>query len=59
LSLLDNNGSVLARRRLSPGEYLFPRPPEGRLVANGEVFTIAIDFADPGHIASGFTIDFF
>jgi predicted Zn finger-like uncharacterized protein len=59
LSLLDNNGSILARRRLSPDEYLYPRPAEGRLVAKGEVLTIAVDFADPGHIASGFSIDFF
>jgi hypothetical protein len=29
------------------------------LVAKGEVLTIAVDFADPGHIASGFSIDFF
>lgn len=59
LSLLDNNGAVLVRRRLAPDEYLFPRPPADRLVAAGEVFTIAIDFADPGYIASGFMIDFF
>lgn len=59
LSLIDNNGGVLVRRRLSPREYVFPPPPDDRLVAPGEVFTIAIDFADPGHIASGFTIDFF
>lgn len=59
LSLLDNNGSVLIRRRLAPHEYLFPPPPDDRLVKPGEVFTIEIDFEDPGHIASGFTIDFF
>lgn len=59
LSLLDNNGGVLVRRRLSPREYVFPPPPDGRLVEPGEVFTIGIDFADPGHIASGFSIDFF
>ena len=59
LSLIDNNGGVIVRRRLSPREYVFPPPPEDRLVEPGEVFTIDIDFADPGHIASGFLIDFF
>ena len=59
LSLLDNNGTVLVRRRLSPNEYLFPPPANDRVVQPGEVFTIHIDFADPGHIASGFAIDFF
>lgn len=59
LSLIDNNGAPLIRRRLSPHEYLYPPPPENRVLEPGEVFTIEIDFEDPGHIASGFTIDFF
>ncbi|MCB1799988.1 MAG: DUF3426 domain-containing protein, partial [Gammaproteobacteria bacterium] len=58
LSLLDTNGNVLVRRRLSPQEYRFPPPPEGQLVAPAEVFTIGLDFADPGSLATGFTIDF-
>lgn len=59
LSLIDSNGSVLIRRRLAPDDYLFPRPPDGLLVEPGEVFTIGIDFEDPGHVASGFSIEFF
>ncbi len=58
LSLIDNNGSVLIRRRLAPAEYIFPPPPEQRLIAPGEVLTINIDFKDPGHLATGFLIDF-
>jgi predicted Zn finger-like uncharacterized protein len=58
LSLLDSNGSVVIRRRLAPGEYLFPAPPEGTLVAAGEVITIDLDFKDPGYLATGFEIDF-
>lgn len=58
LSLLDNNGSVLIRRRLAPRDYQYPPPPEGSLVGPGEVFTIALDFADPGYLATGFVIDF-
>ncbi len=59
LSLIDNNGAAIIRRRLAPREYLYPPPPDDRLLQPGEVFTIEIDFEDPGHIASGFTIDFF
>jgi len=58
LSLMDNNGSTLIRRRLSPGEYLYPPPPPERLIAPGEVITISIDFKDPGYLATGFIIDF-
>jgi hypothetical protein len=58
LSLLDTNGSVMIRRRLAPGEYMFPPPPKDRLVAAGEVVTIDLDFKDPGYLATGFTIDF-
>ena len=58
LSLLDNNGSVLIRRRLMPSEYTYPPPPRDHLVAPGEVFTIELDFQDPGSIATGFAIDF-
>lgn len=58
LSLLDNNGTVLIRRRLSPREYLYPPPPADRLIAPGEVLTINIDFKDPGYLATGFIIDF-
>lgn len=59
LSLIDNSGGVLVRRRLSPSDYLFPVAPDDRLVRPGEVFTIEIDFQDPGYIASGFMIDFY
>lgn len=58
LSLLNNNGDVLIRRRLSPSDYLFPPPPADRLIAPGEVLTIGIDFKDPGYLATGFMIDF-
>ena len=58
LSLLDNNGGVLVRRRLTPGDYLFPAPPKEKLVTPGEVVTITLDFEDPGHLATGFVIGF-
>ena len=58
LSLLNNNGDVLIRRRLAPRDYLFPPPPADRLIAPGEVLTISIDFKDPGYLATGFVIDF-
>lgn len=58
LSLLDNNGTVLIRRRLSPADYQFPPPPEAARVTPGEVFTIDLDFEDPGDLATGFIIDF-
>jgi predicted Zn finger-like uncharacterized protein len=58
LSLTDNNGGLLIRRRLSPSEYLFPAPAEDKLVDPGEVITIALDFEDPGSLATGFQIDF-
>lgn len=58
LSLLDNNGTVLIRRSLSPRDYLYPPPPTDRLIAPGEVVTINIDFKDPGYAATGFIIDF-
>ena len=58
LSLLDNNGAVLIRRRLAPSEYLFPPPSEGRRLNPGEVITINVDFKDPGYLATGFMIDF-
>jgi predicted Zn finger-like uncharacterized protein len=58
LSLVDNNGAVLIRRRLSAADYLFPTPPPERVMAPGEVITITLDFEDPGSQASGFLIDF-
>ncbi len=58
LSLVDNNGAVLIRRRLSAADYLFPRPAPGKVMAPGEVVTITLDFKDPGSQASGFLIDF-
>jgi predicted Zn finger-like uncharacterized protein len=58
LSLIDNNGTVLIRRRLSPADYVFPPPPDGTLIGPAEVVTITLDFKDPGHLASGFVIDF-
>ena len=58
LSLLDNNGSVLIRRRLAPADYLFPTPAEAAIIAPGEVVTFSLDFEDPGYQATGFVIDF-
>jgi predicted Zn finger-like uncharacterized protein len=58
LSLVDNNGAVLIRRRLSAADYLFPTPPPGKVMVPGEVITITLDFKDPGSQASGFLIDF-
>lgn len=58
LSLLDTNGGVLVRRRLSPAEYRFPPPPDGAVIEPGEVVTIAVDFKDPGYAATSFMIDF-
>ena len=58
LSLLDTDGSVLIRRRLSPADYLYPAPADQAAVAPGEVITIAVDFKDPGYVATGFIIDF-
>lgn len=58
LSLLDNNGSVLIRRRLSPADYLFPTPRDAAVVEPGEVVTFSLDFEDPGYQATGFVIDF-
>ncbi len=58
LSLLDNNGGVLIRRRLAPYDYLFPPPTDDRRLHPGEVFTITLDFKDPGYQATGFMIDF-
>jgi hypothetical protein len=58
LSLLDNNGSVLIRRRLAPADYLFPTPADAAVIAPGEVVTFSLDFEDPGYQATGFVIDF-
>jgi hypothetical protein len=58
LSLLDNNGSVLIRRRLAPADYLFPTPADATVIAPGEVITFSLDFEDPGYQATGFVIDF-
>jgi hypothetical protein len=58
LSLLDNNGGVLVRRRLMPDDYLFPAPPKEKVVTPGEVITITLDFEDPGYLATGFSIGF-
>jgi len=58
LSLLDHTGSLLIRRRLSPGDYMFPSPSSAQRVAPGEVFTIELDFEDPGHLVTSFVIDF-
>lgn len=59
LSLVNNDGGVLIRRRLSPRDYLGEAPPPGDNMAAGEVVTITLDFKDPGYEASGFVIDFF
>ena len=58
LSLLDNKGSVLIRRRLSPEDYMFPSPSSAQRLAPGEVFTIELDFEDPGHLVTSFVMDF-
>ena len=58
LSLIDNDGKVLIRRRLQPGDYLYPPPPDDRVIAAGEVITISVDFKDPGYLATGFILDF-
>lgn len=58
LSLLDNGGNTIVRRRLDPGEYMFPTPPKDSKIAPGEVVTISVDFVDPGYLATGFVIDF-
>ena len=58
LSLFDSTGSLLARRLLAPGDYLFPAPAEGTLAQPEEVFTIELLFEDPGTRASGFKLDF-
>ena len=58
LSLLDNNGTVLIRRRLEPEEYLDIPLPDEATIAPGEVTTLSIDFADPGYQATGFAVDF-
>ncbi len=58
LSLLDNNGAILIRRRLAPSDYLFPPPSNERRLDPGEVITINLDFKDPGYVATGFMIDF-
>ena len=58
LSLLDNGGNTLVRRRLDPNEYMFPAPPENSKIAPGEVVTISVEFVDPGYLATGFVIDF-
>jgi ribosomal protein L11 methyltransferase len=58
LSLLDNKGSVMIRRRLSPDDYMFPSPPQTGRVAPGEVFTIELDFEDPGYLVTSFVVDF-
>jgi hypothetical protein len=59
LSLLDNLGRPLLRRRLAPPDYLFPPPRPEQTIAPGEVFTLSVDFRDPGHEASGFMLDFY
>lgn len=58
LSLIDNDGKVLIRRRMQPGDYLYPPPPDDRVIAAGEVITISVDFKDPGYLATGFMLDF-
>jgi hypothetical protein len=58
LSLLDNQGRVLVRRRLAPREYLSSAPAPRAVLAPGEVVSVALDFRDPGRQATGFAIDF-
>ena len=33
---IDNDGKVLIRRRLQPGDYLYPPPPHDRVIAAGD-----------------------
>jgi hypothetical protein len=58
LSLLDNSGNVLIRRRLAPSDYHFPPPADDAVIAPGEVTTFSLDFEDPGYQATGFMVDF-
>jgi len=58
LSLLDNAGSVLARRTFEAAEHLFPAPAKNTLAQPQEVFTIELLLVDPGARASGFEINF-
>jgi hypothetical protein len=58
LSLLDNRGEVLVRRRLSPDEYLSSPSTSATAAAPGEVTAFEVDFVDPGYRATGFAIDF-
>jgi predicted Zn finger-like uncharacterized protein len=58
LSLVDNHGTVLIRRRLTADEYRVSPPLISGLIEPGEVVTISIDFQDPGYLATGFIIDF-
>lgn len=58
LSLLENSGSVLIRRRLAPADYRFPPPADDAVIEPGEVTTFSLDFEDPGYQATGFMLDF-
>lgn len=58
LSLFDREERLIARRRLTPDEYLFPASTENLAVAAEEVVTIELLFEDPGSYASGFKLEF-
>jgi predicted Zn finger-like uncharacterized protein len=58
LSLLDSNGSLVARRLLQPAQYL-PASWSGPPVAlPKEVVTIQLEFEDPGPRVRSFAFDF-
>lgn len=59
LSLLDRNGTLLARRLLQPSDYLFPAPLPEHVVQPGEAFTIDLLLEDPGQLATSFSFDMY
>ncbi len=57
LSFLDTQGSVVARRRFAPGEYLVT-PPSPCVLAPGARAEIRLDLADPGIAPLAYRFDF-
>ncbi len=58
LSLLDSNGSLVARRTLRPDKYLPPDWSGPAIATPSEVITIELTMEDPGPRVRGFTFDF-
>lgn len=59
ITFLDSNEMLLARRRLTPEEYLSSPTLGGQYAAPEEVFTIDIQLEDPGPQATGFELSFY